>query len=99
MTVLDFVSNYEQLTNPELKEKFLSSNLKVKSYLPVTQKIFLAETICKHSMWDKDEKCIEINSPVRSILTARAIISAYTDLTGTTECLDATNMMHSPALG
>lgn len=85
MTVLDFVSNYEQLTNPELKEKFLSSNLKVKSYLPVTQKIFLAETICKHSMWDKDEKCIEINSPVRSILTARAIISAYTDLTGTTE--------------
>ena len=46
MTVLDFVSNYEQLTNPELKEKFLSSNLKVKSYLPVTQKIFLAETIC-----------------------------------------------------
>lgn len=85
MTVLDFVSNYEQLTSPELKEKFLKSGLNVKSYLPVTQKIFLAETICKHSMWDKDEKCIEINSPVRSILTARAIISAYTGLTGTTD--------------
>ena len=78
MTVLDFVSNYEQLTNPELKEKFLSSNLKVKSYLPVTQKIFLAETICKHSMWDKDEKCIEINSPVRFYLSlSRLLLTPY----------------------
>ncbi|MBD9274923.1 hypothetical protein [Clostridium sp.] len=85
MTVLDFVSNYEQLTSPELKEKFLKGNLNVKSYLPVTQKIFLAEKICDSSMWDKDKKYIEVNSPVRAILTARAIISAYTDLTGTTE--------------
>lgn len=85
MTVLDFVSNYEQLTSPELKEKFLKGNLNVKSYLPVTQKIFLAEKICDSSMWNKDKKYIEVNSPVRAILTARAIISAYTDLTGTTE--------------
>lgn len=88
MTILDFCEKYNNTTN-KAKEDFLKRNLKVNNYIPFLEKETLAERVVNATSFGYENiegeivqtTNVEINTSARYILSIRAIIEAYTDLT------------------
>lgn len=88
MTILDFCEKYNNTTD-QAKEDFLKRNLKVNNYIPFLEKETLAERVVNATSFGYENvegeivqtTNVEINTSARYILSIRAIIEAYTDLT------------------
>lgn len=79
MTIEKLVDGYSQLTNEELKEKYLTSNIKIKPYVSFATKVEIAKRICETTMYD-DRHDVVFNSPITYLLYTLNVIDLWTDL-------------------
>lgn len=98
MLIKDFVKRYEKFATESLKEDFLRSNLKVKSYLPFLTKDAIATVVTDRSTYkyepytkndgtigQKKTDIIRVNSTAQYLLFCRVVIENYTNLEVETE--------------
>lgn len=93
MKILEFVNGYKEITTDKAKENYFKKNVNIKTYLPILNKITIAERIAdvvcfeheKYITESGEEKSrstmnVQVNTPVQYLLTCRAIVENYTDL-------------------
>lgn len=93
MKILEFVNGYKEITTDKVKENYFKKNVNIKTYLPILNKITIAERIAdvvcfeyeKYITESGEEKSrstmnVQVNTPVQYLLTCRAIVENYTDL-------------------
>lgn len=93
MKILEFVNGYKEITTDKAKENYFKKNVSIKTYLPILNKITIAERIAdvvcfeheKYITESGKEKSrstmnVQVNTPVQYLLTCRAIVENYTDL-------------------
>jgi hypothetical protein len=93
MKILEFVNGYKEITTDKTKENYFKKNVNIKTYLPILNKITIAERIAdvvcfeheKYITESGKEKSrstmnVQVNTPVQYLLTCRAIVENYTDL-------------------
>lgn len=93
MKILEFVKGYTTATTEKAKESYFKKNVNIKTYLPILNKITVAERIAdvvcfeheKYTTESGEEKSrstmnVQVNTPVQYLLTCRAIVESYTDL-------------------
>lgn len=93
MKILEFVNGYKEITTDKTKENYFKKNVNIKTYLPILNKITIAERIAdvvcfeheKYNTESGEEKSrstmnVQVNTPVQYLLTCRAIVENYTDL-------------------
>lgn len=92
MKILEFVNGYKEITTDKAKENYFKKNVNIKTYLPILNKITIAERIAdvvcfeheKYITESGEEKGrstmnVQVNTPVQYLLTCRAIVENYTD--------------------
>lgn len=79
ITVKDFVDTYNNLETDIEKQNYISSIIKT-YYIPIQEKMFLAEKIIANTYWDDLDKKnkVEVSSINRYILHVYTIINNYT---------------------
>ena len=79
ITVQEFIDTYNRKESDQERQDYLKSLVKVE-YMPYTTKITLTEKIIENSYWKDTEKknFIEVNSPIRHILSIYTMINNYT---------------------
>ena len=93
MKILEFVNGYKEITTDKAKENYFKKNVNIKTYLPILNKITIAERIAdvvcfeyeKYITESGEEKSrstmnVQVNTPVQYFLICRAIVENYTDL-------------------
>ena len=93
MKILEFVNGYKEITTDKAKENYFKKNVNIKTYLPILNKITIAERIAdvvcfeyeKYITESGEEKSrstmnVQVNTPVQYLLICRAIVENYTDL-------------------
>ena len=85
MTVKEFCSKYNNIVSSKLKESFVKDNLEITTYLPVINKMTLAESLAKISALDHNTGNINLKSDINYLFFCRAIIENYTNLKIETE--------------
>lgn len=93
MKILEFVNGYKEITTDKAKENYFKKNVNIKTYLPILNKITIAERIAdvvcfeyeKYITESGEEKSrstmnVQVNTPIQYLLTCRAIVENYTDL-------------------
>ena len=93
MKILEFVNGYKEITTDKAKENYFKKNVNIKTYLPILNKITIAERIAdvvcfeyeKYITESGEEKSrstmnVQVNTPVLYLLICRAIVENYTDL-------------------
>jgi hypothetical protein len=104
MKVTEFVEGYNKVVSDKLKGKYIEDTLTIKSYIPFTDKVNIANRIAKTTTheYDKNGKeiGIKVNSTARYLLFTLNIIDLFTnidiDFSNTTkeyELLDENNLI------
>lgn len=79
-SIKKFVDDYLALETEDLKEEFLQSNLDIVSYVPVVEKLALADTLVNSTCVNKNNGYIQVNSVMYNIFMYKILIEKYTNL-------------------
>lgn len=85
MTIKEFCNKYNDISNQQLKDQFLSKNLEITPYVSFVKKDALISNLLKATMIDKDTENVKVNSSAEYLLMTRILVENYTNLTVETE--------------
>lgn len=85
MTIKEFCNKYNDISNQQLKDQFLSKNLEITPYVSFVKKDALINNLLKATMIDKETGNIKVNSSAEYLLMTRILVENYTNLTVETD--------------
>ena len=93
MKIKEFCERYNELSNPQLKDKFVKNSINVIHYIPVLRKDALADIIARRTVFEYENHVAEdgttktrstgnvkVNTFIGYIMFVRTVIEEYTDL-------------------
>ena len=92
MKILEFVERYNNMTNQQLKDRFIKEKVKITPYVSIIKKDAYAQLIVNRTMFEQESyddngvtkyrktDKIRVNSVAQYVQFCRAVIELYTDL-------------------